>query len=180
MCAQQKGFETSGTEQKQLYCLSLNHTTVQLFSHGTTVIQVPQTINRDGNLKNLPISSLQACWSQLNPKLLNPQVWTSQRDWKMNKYYLWVTLQLLLQLGLLQRLCHQWSFFQAFPTDMGRRRVVCSFKIYFYFVKIVEGPSRADENCSTVPCIFNSIFPTSWNYWASGTILYKITFIVQV
>lgn len=123
---------------------------------------------------------LQACWSQLNPKLLNPQVWTSQRDWKMNKYYLWVTFQLLLQLGLLQRLCHQWSFFQAFPTDMGRRQVVCSFKIYFYFVKIEEGPSRADENCSTVPCIFNSIFPTSWNYWASGTILYKITFIVQV
>lgn len=77
----------------------------------------------------------------------------------MNKYYLWVTLQLLLQLGLPQRLCHQWSFFQAFPTHMGRRQVVCNFTVYFYFIKLAEDPSRADENCSNCLMHLSQHFP---------------------
>lgn len=184
MCAQQKGFETSGTEQKQLYCLSLNqwHITIlqySCFHMAQLLCKSQKQLIGMGIWKNLPLSSLRACWSQLNPKVLNPQVWTSQRDWKMNNY-LGVTLQLLLQLGLLQGLCHQWSFFQAFPKDMGGRQVACNFTMYFYFIKLAEDPSRADENCSTVWCISHSIFPTSWNYWVSATILCKITFIVQV
>lgn len=175
MCAQQKGLERSATEQKQLYCLSLNQwrTTIlqQSCFHMALLLCKSQK-----QLIGIGIWKV----SQLNPKVFNPQVWDSQRNWKMNKYYLGVTLQLLLQLGLLQGLCHQWSFFQAFPTDTGRRQLVSNFTMYFYFIKLAEDPSRAEESWSTVQCISHSIFTTSWNYWASATILYKMTFMVQV
>lgn len=175
MCAQQKGLERSATEQKQLYCLSLNQwrTTIlqQSCFHMALLLCKSQK-----QLIGIGIWKV----SQLNPKVPNRQVWDSQRNWKMNKYYLGVTLQLLLQLGLLQGLCHQWSFFQAFPTDTGRRQLVSNFTMYFYFIKPAEDPSRAEESWSTVQCISHSIFTTSWNYWASATILYKMTFMVQV